>query len=335
MTTQSARTAAVRLLTTTRCVAARNRWQQLPRAHVASVVVLVGIAIVALAWLAKAHTTVIADGIAWALRFPLLMVVIVGWVALVFAARQRRQSRRSAEQSWLAALPLGQQVFAAAARRWIATVLTIALAMTLALLFVLGWLLALPVQSTVTLAMLLTTGALSGATVGWTLARKPPRRKRIRLPSIATHAKARRFPLGRWPVAHSRAHADFGLHARAIGALLLSLPIGVPALVVIAIIVFGLMVLVIFDITRALLTTTNQAGAWLRSLPLHPHKATFALAGRSLLIAIAATILLVVAILPAGIRGSTAIAIIVVIGSTIAIAFAVIAALQQPFGARR
>ena len=277
MTTQFSRTNAVRLLTTTRCLAARNRWPLSARRYIAIVGVLVGIAITALAWLANTHTTAIADGIAWVLRFPLLIVVIVGWVALIFAARQRRRSRRDAEHSWLAALPLGEQAFAVAARRSVAAVLAVTLAMALSLLFALGWLVALPVQSMVTMALLLTTGALLGAVIGWTLARKAPRPKRIRLPSIATHAETRRFPLGRWPVSHSRAHADFALHARAIGALLLSLPIGVPALVVIAIIVFGLMALVIFDITRALLTSTKQAGAWLRSLPFHPHAVMAAL----------------------------------------------------------
>ena len=334
-TPRSTRFHAVKLLAIVGRLARRNRWQQLARSHVALVVVAVGIAIAMLTWLANSYTTDIADGAAWVLRFPLLIVVIVGWVALIFAARQRRRSRRDAEHSWLAALPLGEQAFAVAARRSVAAVLAITLAMALSLLFALGWLVALPVQSMVTMALLLTTGALLGAVIGWTLARKAPRPKRIRLPNIATHAETRRFELGRWPVSHSRAHADFALHARAIGALLLSLPIGVPALVVIAIIVFGLMALVIFDITRALLTTTNQAGAWLRSLPLNPHQATLALGGRSLLAAIAATFLLVVAILPAGIRGSTAIAIVVAIGSTIAVAFAVMAALQQPFGARR
>ena len=322
------------LLVMTSRLARRNRWQQLEQRQLALMIVAVGVTTLALAWLANAHTAAIAGGIAWALRFPLALVVIVGWITLILAARERQRSRRDAEHSWLAALPLGKQAFAAVARRRIASVLAIIVAMTLLLLFALGWLCALPFQSIATLVLLLANGLVFGAGIGWVLARKSPRPKRIRLPSIAAHAEGPRFPLGRWPLSHSRAHADLALHARAIGALLLSLPVGVPALVVIAIIVFGLMALAIFDITRALLATTRQAGAWLRGLPLHPHKATLALGSRSVLVIIAATIVLVAAAWPMGMHASTAIAIVVTIGATIAAGFVLMAALQQPFGAR-
>lgn len=325
----------MQLLAMSRRLARRNRWQQLEQGQLVLMVVAVGSAALALAWLANAHTAAIASGIAWTLRFPLALVVIVGWITLILAARERQRSRRDAEHSWLSALPLGKQAFAAVARRRIASVLATVVVMTVLLLFALGWLCALPFQSIATLVLLLAAGMVFGAGIGWVLARKAPRSKRIRLPSIAARVEGQRFPLGRWPLSHSRAHADLALHARAIGALLLALPVGVPPLVVIAIIVFGLMALAILDITRALLTTTRQAGAWLRGLPLHPRKATLALGSRSVLVIVAATIVLVAATWPMGMHASTAIAIGVAIGTTIAAGFVVMAAFQQPFGARR
>ncbi len=317
-------------------MARRNRWQQRDRGFVATLVVVFGIAIIALAWLANIYATPITHSVTLALRFPIVIVVIVGWIAMSVAARQRSQSRRDAEHSWLAALPLGAHAFTASARRQVATILAAALLVTLALFLALSWMLELPSRSVLTLSLLLIVGATLGAVAGWTLARKDSRPSKIRLPSVATSTKAQRFPLGRWPLRHSRAHADLALHARAIGVLLLSLPIGVPPQAVVAMIVFGLAALAIWDTSRALVTTTRLAGPWLRSLPLDSRKATLALGGRSVFVIIAAAaIMLVATALPMGTSVAKAGAIVLATGVAVAGTFVLLAIAHRPFGARR
>ena len=336
LTKRSAHIEAIQLLAMARRFAWRNRWQQRHRRFVAIVVALVAVAIAALVWLTNAYATSITDSVTLALRFPVVIAAVVGWIAMSVAARQRRQSRRDAERSWLAALPLGTTAFAADARRNIATILAGALALAAFVLGALGWMLELPNRSVLTLSLLLIVGATLGAIIGWTLARKDPRRSRLRLPNIATNTKTRRFSLGRWPLRHSRAHADLALHARAIGVLLLSLPIGVPAEAVVAMIVFGLAALAIWDVSRALLTTTRLAGAWLRNLPLDARKATVALGGRSVFVIIfAAAIMLAATAVPMGVSVANASAIILATAAVVAGGYLLTAKLRQPFGARR
>ncbi|MFZ2236751.1 MAG: hypothetical protein WBP11_15085 [Dokdonella sp.] len=336
MAKQSEKTNATKLLAAARRLGWRNRWQQRDRRFVAIVVAVVAVAILALVWLANAYATSIADGVTHALSFPIVIVVIVGWIAMSIAARHLRQSRRDAERSWLAALPLGEGAFAVAARRQFASFLATALLLLLTLLLGLSWLLELSSRSVVTLSLLLIVGTTLGAAIGWTLARKDPRPSKIRLPSNVTSTKTQRFALGRWPLRHSRAHADLALHARAIGVLLLSLPIGVPPQAVVAMIVFGLAALTIWDVARALLTTTRLAGAWLRSLPFDARKATLALGGRSIFtIVVAAAIMLVVTALPMEMSFGKASAIILATGGTGVGGYLLLATVQRPFGARR
>ncbi|MEO6075803.1 MAG: hypothetical protein ABIP56_03250, partial [Dokdonella sp.] len=295
MTKRSENNKAIQLIAISRRLALGNRWQQRDRRFVAIVVALVAVAIASLVWLATAHPASITGGVTLALRIPIVTVVIVGWITMSVTARQRRQSRRDAERSWLAALPLGNQAFEADARHRIAKILAGALALALVVLGALSWMLELPSRSVFTLSFLLIVGTTLGAVVGWTLASKDRRPSKVRLPASATTTRTQRFPLGRWPLCHSRAHADLALHARAIGALLLSLPIGVPAEAVVAIIVFGLAALAIRDVSRALLTTTQLAGAWLRSLPLEARKSTLELGGRSLFVIIFAVAIMIAA----------------------------------------
>lgn len=336
MTTQSALNNATKLLAVARGLARRNRWQQRDRRFVAIVVALVAAAIATLVWLANAYAASIANGVTLALRFPVVTVVIVGWIAMTVAMRQRRQSRRDAERSWLAALPLSTKAFAADARRKITTILSVPLVLAAFVLAALGWMLELPSRAFLTLSLLLIVGATLGAIIGWTLARTDPRRSRIRLPSIATNTRTQRFPLGGWPLRHSRAHADLALHARAVGVLLLSLPIGVPPEAVVAMIVFGLAGLAIWDVSRALLTTTRLAGAWLCSLPLDAWTATLDLGGRSVFVIIfAAAIMLAATSVPMGVSVAKASAIILAIGVAVCGGYIVVATMRKPFEARR
>ena len=336
MTTRSTNADAAKLLATTRRFALRNRLQQVGPRCMAILVVIACAVIVALVCLASACATSISDALTLALRFPIVVTVIVGWMAMTITARQRRQSRRDAERSWLAALPLADRAFERAARRHVATVLTAALLFLLALLLAFGWMLELSSRSVLGLSLLLILGEIFGAVVGWTLSRNDPRPSRIRLPSIVIGTTTQRFPLGRWPLRHSRAHADLALHARAIGLLLLSLPIGIPPLAVIAVIVFGLAALTIWDVLRALVTTTRFAGAWLRSLPLPARRATLALGGRSILVIIVATaIILIASALPMGMTIANVGTMIVATGVVVVGGFLSVAMLQRPFGARR
>lgn len=324
------------MLATARRLATRNRWQQRDQRFVAIVIAVVAVAIVALVWLANAEPTAITASVTLALRFPIIIVVVVGWIAMNFAARQRRQSRRKAARSWLAGLPLDERAFAADARRTIATILGAALALSLLVLGALTWMLDLPSRSVLTFSLPLIFGATLGAVIGWGLARKDQRPSRIRLPASTTNAEAPKFSLGRWPLRHRRAHADLALHARAIGVLLLGLPIGVPPQAVVAMIVFGLAALAAWDVSLALLTTTRLAGPWLRSMPLDPRKAVFALGGRSIfIIIVAAAIMLGAIALPMDVSVAKVYVIILAIGAFVSIGYTVSAIVQRPFRARR
>lgn len=336
VTTQPAVTDAIQLLATVRRLASRNRRRQVARRHIAILAVIACVAIAAFAWLANTYANMITDGVTQTLHFPIVIVVIVGWIAMNVAARQRRQSRRDAERSWLAALPLGKRAFTVAARRQVATLLAATLIFLLASLFASAWMLQLPSRSVFTLSLLLMVGATLGGMAGWTLARNDPRPARIRLPRSSMSKTEERFSLGRWPLRHRRAHADLALHARAIGLLLLSLPIGIPPLAVVAVIVSGLAALTIWDMSRALMTTTRCAGTWLNSLPLEARKTTLALGGRSIfVINFAAATILVTTALPMGMNIATAGTITLATGVVVVSGYVLFTMLKRPFGARR
>lgn len=314
----------------------RNRWharRAQPRPLLIALLAA-AVALIVLIVLLRMHADNVATLLTRAIDYPLVVIVAIGWLVANTVARQRRSARQDATRSWLAALPLATTTFERHARRRIALQLLLVGVLLGGLLAAVATLIALPVRATATLLLLLTTAILLGATLGWSLGGGEPKPSRIRLLAAGSAHRDAHYPIGRWPLRHSRASADIGLHARAIGALLLSLPMGVPAYAAICIIVIGLMAFASWDLSRGLLVTATQAGPWLRSLPWVPRRATLALGLPAWIALLVALTTLAVAVLPSGVGTTTALWIVIG-GSTIpAIAYIAICISQRPFGTR-
>lgn len=317
--------------------ARRNRWQALcvrPRT-LAIALLASAAALVVLIVLLRMHADRFATLLTRAIDYPLLLVVVAAWLIATTVARRRRAARRAASQSWLAALPLDVTSFERNARSRMALGLLATLAIIGVAFLAIATSMALPQRLTMTLLILIATAALAGFALGWSIGGKDRRILRLRLPGTRARLRNDRHALGRWPLRHSRAHADVGLHTRAIGALLLSLPMGTPGYAALCIIVIGLMSFACWDLLRALLATSMQAGGWLRSLPLRPAMASIALLAPSLIALLIASALVAAALLPSGIAPAllplTVVGVVLIGG----VGFAVVCGWQRPFGARR
>lgn len=314
----------------------RNRWQELrSRRRLLRVAIPVAIlAVTGSGLLLRAHAGEVAWLLMRALDAPLLVIVAIGWPVAHAVARSRRTARRQAARSWLAALPLTTVHFERHARRRVALAMLGGAVLGSGLLVALATLGGLPLRATVTALLLLATALVAGSALGWTLGARERRTVRRRLPAAGSAARDRRYPLGRWPLRHSHATTDIGLHARAIGAMLLGLPMGVPATAVLCLIVIGLAGFACWDLLRGLLVTATQARAWLRSLPLVPRAATGALGRRALALLTLALCLLALALLPSGIAATTAFPLAILGSVLTTLCFALTCMWCRPFGAK-
>lgn len=292
-------------------------------------------ALVVIGFALHANADTVATLLTQAINFPLVVIVAIGWLVASTVARQRRSARRDARLSWLATLPMATTAFERQARRRVVIQLLLFAVVVIGLLLAVALLVALPTRTANTAAVLIAAACVLGASLGWSLGGREPRSPRLRLLAAGTKRRDAGYALGRWPLRHSRASADIGLHARAIGALLLSLPMGVPAIAALCIIVFGLAAFAAWDLLRGLLTTTMQSAGWLRSLPLRPRSALVALGVPALLGLLIALTLMMLALTPAGIPRSTVIAVVVGGSSIATLAFIAIGYWLHPFGVRR
>lgn len=202
--------------------------------------------------------------------YPLPALAAVATLAGLASLHQRRRLRADFSSSWLAALPITAHV---RDRAFALRVLIPIVAVVIGAAFVLAIAARLthPASGDGWLPGLFVGAGMIGASVGWLLGARDPRPPRLRaprLPSRTTRVVPGLAALGRWPLAQALAGSSPALHARALGALLLTIPIGVPGHVCMLLIVLWATALVLVEVGRGLLVTIPAAAAWLHSTPL-------------------------------------------------------------------
>lgn len=185
-------------------------------------------------------------------------------------ARSRRRVARQLAQSWLASAPVAACDELVALRWGVVCEVGVPLAGVLALIACAG---AFGASTVTPLLAAVLVGFATGAAGGWHVAGKPPRRRasawpRLRPSRPATSHEASVSPLGRLPFAQWRAGANPGVEARLLGALLLSLPMGIPPVIVLLLLAIAASALAALTLLRATLATIPAAADWLRATPL-------------------------------------------------------------------
>ena len=265
-------------------------------------------------------------GLSLASQHPALPLLACSMACGVLGLRRRRRFRHAFVRSWLAALPLpgtpDRAQFSAVLRPGVLTVLGLAL-----------WLRWAADSATYDgfLLALLGCGCVASL-IGWHLgasdARSPPPR-RARLPRDLQAEPVGLHALGRWPLRQALLNANPGLHARALGALLVSAPMGAPAHY--AIVAITLLGIVIFwlELARGLLQSIPAASRALSSLPLPRASVARALCLRAAVLTILAGSVASVSLLAIDVTAARAalfaLAGIAVVGAATLLAFAVAA----------
>ncbi len=226
----------------------------------------------------------------------------------IAAMRRHRRLRAAHAVSWLGALPVQAWPHRLAlARRGLVPILGIVV--TAPLLVALPAVDARPVAA---LALVIACGCL-GAVAGWWQGRRdapPPRLRDKRLPRHGTTIVPGFDALARWPLAQAVADSDPGLHARALGALLLLLPMGTTGAQGLGVLVVGASALVLVETSRALLATVPRAAQWLPSAPLAVTRWAWPLCRRVVLVQLAAGLLGGLALVALGVAPGPVVALV-------------------------
>lgn len=290
----------------------RNRWRALrtasPSRRITGIAALVlpGIALV---WLGASLLEHAGDVVGVLVRYPLPVLAVVGLVCANACQRRRRRLAREFLHGWLAALPIALRT-----REWSLALRAAGPPVTIR---VAVWtLLAVGVYTTAAAAELrllaiVGMGGLGAAALGWWRgARDPrPRHSALRL----SHSAGRTGPaaLARLPFAQVLATADPGLHARTIGALVLTIPIGVPLHVCVLMIVSWVSALGLIELARGMLACVPVAATWLRSTPLSIGSLAHTLLARALAVQAIGSSLMVLLLLAFGLPAISVVVLVV------------------------
>ncbi|MEP7098239.1 MAG: hypothetical protein ABI748_11290 [Dokdonella sp.] len=196
-----------------------------------------------------------------------LATVAISWAA---TARSRRRIEWQLAQSWLACAPISVRDRLAALRWRVGGEVLVPFAAVLASIFAAGLASGTVITPLIAAAAL---GFATGAALGWRTGAKPARSRaaappRLRPSRAATSLVASLAPLEHWPFAQLRAAANPRLEVRLLGALLLSLPMGIPPAIVLLLLAFAVTVLAALSLLRASLVMIPQGADWLRATPL-------------------------------------------------------------------
>lgn len=191
----------------------------------------------------------------------------IGWAA---TARRRRRAERELAQSWLASAPVSMRDRQSALRWRVGAEVLVPFAVVLVLLVGAG--LASATVITLLIAAV-AVGYVAGAGIGWRSGAKTLRSRAIALPRlrqsrVATSNVASVAALGRWSFEQLRAAANPQLEVRLLGAMLVSLPMGISPWIVLLLLAFSITVMAALSLLRASLVMIPEAAAWLRATPL-------------------------------------------------------------------
>lgn len=200
------------------------------------------------------------------------MMVAAAAISWATTARSRRRIERQLAQSWLASAPVSAHDRRTALRWRVGGEVILPFVSVMALILGAG------LASATVITQLLATvigGFVTGTALGWRTGGKPLRSIAIALPRLRLSQApmahdASLAALGRWPFAQLRAAANPHLEVRLFGALLLSMPMGIPAWIVLLILAFAATVLAALSLLRASLVMIPAAADWLRATPLGP-----------------------------------------------------------------
>jgi len=197
--------------------------------------------------------------------------------------------------AWLAALPIPSR-----AREWSLALRSVVPVVTI---LVVAWtLLAVSVYTTAAAAelRLLTIAGVTGlgaAALGWWRGARDPRAHHRPLRLSRSAGRSGSAALARLPFAHALATADPGLHARTIGALILTIPIGVPLHVCVLMMASWVSALGLIELARGTVVCVPVAATWLRSTPLSAGSFAHALHARALAVQLIGTVSIVLLLL--------------------------------------
>ncbi len=266
----------------------------------------------ALASLGDASATVLARLASQPAPFACAAALLAG----VAAMRRHRRLRAAHAVSWLGALPVQAWSHRVAlARRGLVPILGIVLATPV--------LVALPAgggRPVAALALIIASGCL-GAAAGWWQGRHdapPPRLRDRRLPRHGTTIVPGFEALVRWPLAQAVADGDPGVHARALGALLLLLPMGTTGAQGLGVLAVGASALVVVETSRALLATVPRAAQWLPSAPLALTQWAWPLCRRVVLVQLVAGMLGGLALVALGVAPGSVVVLVAAAWTTVA-----------------
>lgn len=215
---------------------------------------------------------------------PLPLAVAATLVATSVVLQGRRNLERQWAGAWLASAPIAASDARAALRRRLAARWLPAAAAVFVLLTTAGAAGAVAVAAPLGAVAL---GFASGTVIGWyaggRAAHAPATAAlpRLRRPRHEQTFAVTLTALGRWPFAQLRAALAPRVHARIVAAALVSMPMGIPAHVVVLALLLIATALAANTLLNAQLTVIPRAADWLRATPLAPARFAFALCRRA------------------------------------------------------
>ena len=235
------------------------RWRRLcaeARAHPwLSVLLSLASLVAAIVVMSVARAPAIREAIASAGKNPVLVGLAASLYALLFVIRRRAYLRQERSQSWLRSAPISRRAFALAATLRIAAELGLQLTAALVVLFGLGIANAQTPSVLCDIAFALGAGLLAGTAIGtvWPIkgdTRRNEESRFVRNPR-ATPMGPSLAGLSRWPIAKAISwHRPE--HSRVLFIIAaLSVPVGTPALLGLAILAVWTLASYLLAIVRA------------------------------------------------------------------------------------
>jgi hypothetical protein len=250
----------------------RRFWAEANAHRALSFAILAAVATSVLIVMSVARTPAVRDAIEWATKNEFLVGLVASLYSLLFVARTRAQLRQERSASWLIATPISSRAFAVTAAIRITIELVLQAATVATTILALASINDQPLHALGVAAGALAAGMFVGAVLGtlWPLRQGAKRNEESRFVR-----KVRAMPmtpslagLSRWPIAKAIAwHRPENSRVLFILAAL-SVPVGTPAFVGLAILAVWTLASYLLAVVRAVPVVAREASIWLRPTSL-------------------------------------------------------------------
>ncbi|MEO7432812.1 MAG: hypothetical protein ABIR62_12495 [Dokdonella sp.] len=212
-----------------------------------------------------------------------VVALAAAWVVRSRVERVRRVIEQRFASSWLAAAPILSCAIAGMVQRRAASELLIMIGMSCGLIAAAGAINAVPVWNVIAAVV---AGAIPGALLGWWSAARPPRVRAENHVRIARRQADRGTTiglgaLGRWAFAERIARLRPRMEARVFGAVLFSMPMGIPPLTAVLLLLSLAVAVIATTLLIAQLAIVPRAADWLRTTPLAARTLTISSGART------------------------------------------------------